>query len=202
MTHFYVVDDDAAIRRLTAAFLERAGHNVRTFADAAAFKVAFDADGKPDDCVLLDLDLPGEGGQEIQDWLADRAEPPKVFVITGEVDVPTAVTLMRRGAKDLLIKPFTERELLDRISDAITRHDTRVEATPEQKQAIGQLTPREREVFELVAAGDANKQVAFKLGISQRTVEVHRGRVMQKLNADSLADLVVLAIATGTRQAV
>ncbi|MEM6313618.1 MAG: response regulator [Planctomycetota bacterium] len=206
MHQFHVVDDDPSIRRLVTAILEDAGHDVRCYADGPGFKAAFEADGSPTDCVLLDLEMPGESGVDVQRWLAGLTTPPPVIVITGSADIPTAVTLMKRGARDVLTKPFTPQQLLERVDEAVSRTPSQppppvAKADTRAGRALATLTPRERQVFESVAAGDANKQVAFKLGISQRTVEVHRARVMTKLNAESLADLVAIAIATGLRPA-
>jgi FixJ family two-component response regulator len=195
----FVVDDDARIRDALASLLASAGLDVAVFASATAF---LDAE-KPDApaCLVLDLELPDIHGLELQKDLADREAPPIVF-ITGHGDVPSSVKAMKAGAVEFLSKPFGDEELLSAIDAAITldrsarlKRSERAELT----RRYDRLTPREREVLTFVVAGFANKQTADELGTSEITIGVHRGQVMRKMGAHSLAELVRLADKLGIR---
>jgi two-component system, LuxR family, response regulator FixJ len=194
----FVVDDDASIRRALARLLKSVGLAVELYAGAQEFLEACDPD-RPG-CLLLDVRMPGTGGLELQQILASRgAEWPIVF-ITGHGDVPMSVRAMKAGAVDFIPKPFSDQDLLDAVQRALGR-DSELRTVRAQRaevtRRIARLTPREREVFALVVAGKMNKHIAAQLGASEKTIKVHRGRVMEKMQADSVAELVVLAQAAG-----
>jgi len=193
----FVVDDDEAVRDSIGMLLETVDIPYVTFPDGQSF--LDNVDPAEVSCLVLDIRMPGMSGLELQEKLgAMQVDVPIVF-ITGHGDIPMAVEAMRRGAVDFLRKPFRDQELLDRIQEALSRdadnrdHAADVESVKDQ---IAELTPREREVFKRVASGQANKVVAIELGISERTVEIHRSNVMQKTHCRSLADLVRLLIKT------
>ena len=189
----FVVDDDLRIRDALSSLLESAGLDVAVFASAAAFVEA----EKPDTpaCLVLDLELPDGNGLELQRDLADREAPPIVF-ITGHGDVPTSVRAMKAGAVEFLTKPFGHEEILAAVHAAIdidrAARARRSEAAEVQRR-YERLTPREREVLAFVVNGFANKHTAIDLGTSEITIGVHRGHVMRKMGARSLAELIRLA---------
>ena len=190
----FVVDDDAALRDALATLLEAEGWACETCADAAAFLAKL-GDWSPADCgcVVLDVLMPGESGFDVQAHLnARRIDMPIIF-ITGYGDVPAAVRAMKGGAVDFLTKPFDVQALLQRIRAALQANAERRTARCEVeaiRARVATLSPRERQVFERVAIGQANKSVALDLGVSERTVEIHRSRVMRKMACRTLADLV------------
>ena len=144
-------------------------------------------------CLVLDIRMPGLGGLELQEELIKRGNTLPIIFITGHGDVPMAVEAMQKGAVDFIQKPFRDQELLDRIRDALATDEERREEKQhhaEVTERLNRLTNREREVFDLVVTGKPNKVIAYELGVSQRTVEIHRARVMEKMQARSLADLV------------
>lgn len=192
----FIIDDDQAVARSLRWLIETVRLKVETFASAQAFLDHYDA-SKPG-CLVLDVRMPGMSGLELQERLAARGgyHPPIIF-ITGHGDVQMAVRAVQAGAFDFVEKPFNDQDLLDRIQRAIA-HDAgqrdKEELRSQLKALFASLTPREREVLDLVVAGKANKVIAGDLNLSQRTVEIHRARVMEKMEAHSLAHLVRMVL--------
>jgi FixJ family two-component response regulator len=194
-----IVDDDVRVRHALASLLASVGLDVATFASAAEFLAA----DKPDApaCLVLDLELPDIHGLELQKELAEREAPPIVF-ITGHGDVPMSVKAMKAGAIEFLSKPFGDKELMEAIDAAITLDRTLRQQRSERaelQRRYERLTAREREVLTFVVAGYANKVTAAELGTSEITIGVHRGQVMRKIGARSLAELVRLTDKLGVR---
>jgi FixJ family two-component response regulator len=189
----FVVDDDIRVREALSSLISSVGLRVATFASAAEF-LEFEKPDAPA-CLILDLQLPDISGLELQEELATGNPPPIIFV-TGHADVPSSVRAMKAGAIEFLPKPFGERELLEAIDAAIARDRTarqkRSELAELQKH-YNLLTPRERGVLPFVVAGFANKETAADLGTSEITIGVHRGQIMRKMGARSLAELVRMA---------
>jgi FixJ family two-component response regulator len=190
----YVVDDDDSLRKALTRLLNAAGFEVRAYASAGDF-VLSDRDNRRG-CVLLDVRMPGPSGLDLQEVLAKEEEPLPVIFLTAYGDVPTTVRAMKAGAVDFLIKPIKRDLLLSVVRTALAR-DMQLHTSHEQLRDLrvrfGKLTPREREVLGLVVAGRLNKQIAAELGISERTVKVHRAQAMLKMRATSLAELVHFA---------
>jgi len=189
--HVFVVDDDLAIREWLEVLLRAAGHSVVSFASAPAFLEAYRQD-QPG-CLVLDIRMPEMSGLELQARLRERDAILPVIFITSHGDVPMAVEAMRSGAVDFLLKPFQDNDLLDRVRQALAMDAANQVERSElaaTRVRIACLTPRELEVMHLVVQGKANKLIATDLNLSQRTVEIHRARVMDKMGATSLAHLV------------
>ena len=187
----FIVDDDPAIRFAMEALMESVNLHHEIFASADEFldKLSEQRPG----CLVLDIRMPGLGGLELQEELIRRGNTLPIIFITGHGDVPMAVEAMQKGAVDFIQKPFRDQELLDRIRDALATDQHRREEQQHHEEVahrLEKLTNREREVFDLVVTGKPNKVSAYELGVSQRTVEIHRARVMEKMQARSLADLV------------
>jgi RNA polymerase sigma factor (sigma-70 family) len=189
----HVVDDDASIRNGFQRLLRSHGWQVHAFASAAEF----DASGvsRAPGCLLLDLRMPGGSGLELLERLEAARSPLAVVVVTGFGDVPSTVRAMRHGAIDFLTKPVSEEQLVEGVTTALARSDARWRRQRDEAivhARLDRLTPREREVCGLVARGMLNKQIAAALGTSEKTVKVHRARVMAKLEVGSVAELVRL----------
>jgi two-component system, LuxR family, response regulator FixJ len=191
----YVVDDDDGVRNSLRFLLKSVGLTARTLASAREFLETYKP-GQPG-CVVLDVRMPGMSGLELQQQLNLRGAIIPVIFITGHGDIPMAVEAMQHGAFDFLQKPFRDQDLIDRIQRALEL-DARNRAALAQQERIRArfetLTPREREVLTLMTGGKPNKVMAADLGVSQRTVEIHRARVMEKTGAASLAQLVRMAM--------
>ncbi len=191
----HVVDDDGAIRDALVLLLEAAGHSARAHTDAAAFLGSIDP--VQPGCVIADVRMPGMSGLDLQRHLREQRIDLPVIIITGHADVSMAVQALKAGAADFIEKPFDEDVLLSSVARALDR-GARVYRERRQLDEIGAraatLTPREREVMDLVVQGMPNKAVAVELSISARTVEIHRARVMEKMGAASLSDLVRMAL--------
>ena len=191
----FVVDDDEAVRTSLRLLLKSVGLPVETYAAAQEFLDQFDPDRAG--CLVLDIRMPGISGLELQQHLNDQHSIMPIVFITGHGDVPMAVEAMQAGAVDFIQKPFRDQDLIDHINRALEKDREMRNALRERdeiRRRMSQLTPREREVLELVTQGKANKVIAGDLNVSQRTVEIHRARVMEKMGANSLAHLVRMVI--------
>ena len=189
----FVVDDDAELRESLGWLLESAGLRVKSYSTAQEFLAQYKSE-EPG-CLLLDVRMPGLSGLDLQEELRRRGVPPPIIIMTGHARVPMAVRALKGGAIDFIRKPFSDQSLLERIRQAIDldrrTRQVRMECT-QFAALLTSLTPREREVMNLVIAGKPNKIIAADLGISSKTVEIHRGRVMEKMQVESVAELVRL----------
>ena len=195
-----VVDDDEAILDSLRMNLEAAGYAVRTYPTGTA--LLNDQSQPPGNCLLLDLNMPDMNGLEVQARLKRSERHLPVIMITAKGDVRTAVKAMQLGAIDFIEKPLSSDTVLQSIERALPmgkKASTEMDDTPSLPAGFRRLTAREREVLGLLAAGESNKSIAFELGISPRTVEIHRARVMEKLKARNLADLVRMTLIAGVR---
>jgi len=191
----YVVDDDAAVRAGLKVLLASAGLKAVLFDSARAFLDAWDPSAPG--CLLLDVRMPGLSGLDLLEQLKGKGMALPVIMLTGHGDVPMAVRALKHGALDFLQKPFNDQALLDRVQQALAQDAGKrreAEGAGEARERASRLTQREREVMDGIVAGKANKVVAAELGISERTVELHRARVMQKMGVRSLAALVQAAL--------
>ncbi len=190
----FVVDDDPSVRRSTERLLRSAGFKVQTFGSAREFLDSHRSEGPG--CLVLDVRMPGLSGMDLQRELAQSGIHIPIIFITAHGDIPMSVRAMKAGAAEFLTKPFRGRSLLDAVRAAIERdcsaHKARSE-TAELHDRYEQLTPREREVMPLITSGMLNKQVAGELATTERTIKFHRAHIMQKMKAQSLADLVRMA---------
>ena len=194
----FIVDDDEAVRESLELLLESAGHRVRSFVSGSEFLTAMPS--SEDGCLIIDVRMPGIGGLDVQEHLRVESIALPVIVITGHGDVPLAVRAMKAGAVDFVEKPFTEEAILAAVERALEigrrKPKVGIEAADAETR-LSQLTQREHQVLRLLVAGKPNKMIAYELGISPRTVEIHRAHVMEKTRAHSLSELVRLAIACG-----
>lgn len=191
----FIIDDDEAVRDSMSMLLETVNLTHQCFSSALEFLDSYD--GTQQGCLVLDIRMPGMSGLELQDRLKESEALLPIIFITGHGDVPMAVKAMRKGALDFMRKPIREKDLLDRIQEALDYEAGIRNIMVDREQMmkrLATLTTREREVFERVADGHANKVIGLDLGISERTVEVHRSQVMKKLEARSLAQLVKIKI--------
>jgi len=194
----FVVDDDVSVRESLESLIEFAGWQAESFAAAADF-LARPRTTTPS-CLVLDVSLPDLNGLELQKLIASERRDMPIIFITGHGDVPMSVQAMKGGAVEFLTKPFDDEILLSAIRHALTRSASVLDeqaAIASLRGTYESLTPREQEVMQLVVAGMLNKQIGLKLGISEITVKAHRGKMMQKMKADSVADLVKAAMKLG-----
>lgn len=195
-----IIDDDEGVRGALASLIRSEGLDVAAFDSTEAFLAA----GVPDrsSCLVLDIRLPNDNGLDFQERLADQGVTIPVILITGHGDIPMTVRAMRLGAIDFLPKPFSDEQMLDAVTRAIEKDRKGRAATADGatlRTHYDRLTPREREVMSFVVAGLMNKQVAARMELSEITVKIHRGNVMRKMEAQSLADLVRMAEQLGVR---
>jgi two-component system, LuxR family, response regulator FixJ len=194
----FIVDDDGDVRDSLRALLESAGHSVREFDNAK--KVLAEPDIPQASCLIADIRMPDMDGLQLQEELTRRQIGLPVIIITGHGDVPLAVRAMKAGAVDFLEKPFDGEFMLDTVRRALTLSErTRDQAALAQLAAsrMALLTPREKDVLEHLVAGHSNKIIAYELAISPRTVEIHRGHLMEKTQARSLSNLIQMALVAG-----
>ena len=187
----FVVDDDRAIRDSLTGLLEASGYRTRAYESARAFLASADVDSHG--CVIADIRMPDMDGLELQAEMNARGSRLRVIVMTGHGDIPLAVRAMKAGAVDFLEKPYDTAVLLEAVRRALSKpRDERspTEISPEARAQLDSLTPREREVLDMIVAGKLNKSIAYELSISQRTVEVHRARLMKKMGARNMAELM------------
>jgi FixJ family two-component response regulator len=187
----FIVDDDSGVRSSIRVLMKSVGLAATAFASAQEFLDAYQPHQAG--CLVLDIRMPGMSGLELQQALNEKGAVIPVIFITGHADIPMAVEAMRHGAFDFLQKPFRDQDLIDRVQEALNRDKETREALREHgriRARLASLTPREREVLDLLASGKANKMMAQDLGLSQRTVEIHRAHVMDKMGAKSVAQLV------------
>jgi FixJ family two-component response regulator len=194
----FIVDDDADVCRAMSRLLRAAGYATQTFCSTSEFLAQYDPD--PPGCILLDLTMPEHDGLEVQAMLASAGSKRPVIFLTGNGSIPATVAAIRAGAINLLTKPVTEPRLFEAVDEAL-RLDARQRNAGRRhmvlKERLDSLTPRERQVLEQVIRGRLNKQVAGDLGTVEKTIKVHRARVMKKMGARSLAELVQLATTVG-----
>jgi FixJ family two-component response regulator len=197
----YVVDDDEAFRDSVAWLLQTNGYQARLFADAEALlKDIKPGTGGPPRCVVLDVRMPGMSGPEAQEALKARDIEVPIIFVTAHADVPIAVTAIKRGAFDFIEKPFAESDLLKRIEEALsfaTENQAQHSQIASIRTRLESLSDREKQVLDAVVNGKMNKTIAYDLDISIKTVEAHRARVMEKMEANSLAHLIRMIAMTG-----
>src|SRR2546426_2373230 len=196
----YVVDDNDSVRKSLARLIGSVGLDVETFSSASAF-MERRLPGRPG-CLVLDVRLSGSSGLDLQSTLGEAQRDLPIIFLTGYGDVPTTVRAMKGGALDFLQKPYNDQDLLDAIQRALVQSREALAETAERKEIqhrVDSLTSREREVLMLVVTGMLNKQIAAELGAAEKTIKVHRGRMMKKMQANSVAELVRTAEKVGVR---
>jgi len=194
----YVVDDDDLLRRTLGSLLENFGYTVCLCASAAEFLERYDP--QPQECLILDIQMPAMNGLELQKVMNSRGITIPTIIMTGHGDISMAVSAMKVGARDFLEKPFNEEHLLSIIREILSRQsDTSADDAGDGIKKLSVLTPRELEIAHLICDGRQNKQIAADLGISSRTVENHRARIMQKLEVKTASQLIRLILAAGNR---
>jgi RNA polymerase sigma factor (sigma-70 family) len=194
-TLVHIVDDDTSFRTTTGRLLRVCGYEVAMYESAEQLLERM-PDNVDASCILLDVKIPGLSGPELQDRLAELGSTLPIVFLTGHGDVPTTVRAIKAGAEDFLTKPVPKDKLIDAIERAVARSRVMREKSDQftaLRTLIDTLTPREREVFEHVARGKMNKQIARELGTTERTIKAHRQKVMEKLRAESLAEVVLIA---------
>jgi RNA polymerase sigma factor (sigma-70 family) len=194
-TLVHIVDDDASFRTTTGRLLRVCGYEVALYESAEQLLEQL-PDNVHSSCILLDVKIPGLSGPELQDRLTELGSALPIVFLTGHADVPTTVRAIKAGAEDFLTKPVPKDTLINAIERAVARSRALREKSDQfaaLRALIGTLTPREREVFAHVARGKMNKQIARELGTTERTIKAHRQKVMEKLRAESLADVVLIA---------
>ncbi|MGY4406783.1 MULTISPECIES: response regulator transcription factor [unclassified Bradyrhizobium] len=199
--YVHIVDDDASFRAALERRLKLAGYRVATYASAREL-----LDQLPDDegagCILLDVRIPGMSGPELQGRLNELGSTLPIVFLTGHADTATTVQAIKAGAEDFLTKPIASEQLIEAINRALARHElargrrTRLDSL---RALLAKLTPRERQVFDLIVCGRINKQIAHELGTTERTIKAHRHQVMEKMQVQSFAELVSIAEQLGTR---
>ena len=195
----YVVDDDAAFRAAIERRLKKAGYEVACYPSAEAFLENLPSESELG-CVLLDVRMPGLSGPELQGHLRELGSTLPIVFLAGQSDLPTTVRTIKAGAEDFLVKPVSSDQLLPAVDRAVSRHEIargQKAKLDMVRGCIARLTPREREVFELIVRGQTNKQAGIALGCTERTIKAHRQRVMEKMQVRSMAELVSLAERVG-----
>ena len=199
----HIVDDNATFRKTIGGRLEQFGYEVSTYPSAQHLLDSLPSDGVPS-CILLDVRLPGMSGPELQDRLIELGSTLPIIFLTGYSDIPTTVRTIKAGGQDFLIKPVLSDQLLQSVERAIAHHNAVLNLKHTRDVVlshIATLTPRERQVFDLIIRGDTNKHVARALGCTERTIKAHRHRVMEKMQVRSLPELVSLAERVGIASA-
>ena len=198
----YLVDDDPSVRRALTRVLRSGGYAVSAFGTAEDFLTAVELDGRPA-CLVVDLRMPGLSGLDLQELMLERGIDAALVFISGRADVQSGIRAMKGGAVDFLEKPVSDETLLAAVGGALERDERRRAEQAERSALVtrfGTLTPRERDVFGLIVTGLLNKQVGVTLGTTEKTVKVHRSRVMQKMGAGSFAELVRMAERLGAQE--
>jgi FixJ family two-component response regulator len=199
----FVVDDDDSVRKALARLMRSVGLNVETFGSAGEFLAREPHPGPA--CLILDVRMPGLSGLDLQKELAASGSTLSVVFMTGHGTIPMSVQAMKDGAVEFLEKPFDDQTLIDAVREALKKNQQARQKKAELREIlerVNSLTPRERGVFELVVSGKLNKQIAFELGTSEKTVKAQRSQIMKKMHADSLAHLVQLAVKVGIKTTV
>jgi len=194
----FIVDDDDSVRKALTRLIKSVGLNVETFASAHDFLKRESHNGPA--CLVLDIRMPGLSGLDLQDELVAAGLTLPIIFISGHGNIPISVRAMKAGAVDFIEKPFEDQTLLDAINQSLRKdRQAKLEQVElrEIQRRVDSLTPREHQVFTLVVSGKLNKQIAFELGTTERTIKAHRARVMKKMQAQSLADLIRLAEKVG-----